>query len=100
MQGSVRETFSLRLSWSTDGSSILAVNSLQPPSHCACVINRGRWDADYSVVGHQGAVTVVRFNPLLFQDPEGGDEPVVCFALGAQVGLDPLVSSTSSPLPL
>jgi protein HIRA/HIR1 len=80
----VRETFSLRLSWNTDGSNILAVNSLQPPSHCACVVNRERWDADYSVVGHLGAVTVVRFNPLLFEDPES-DDPCSCFALGAQV---------------
>jgi protein HIRA/HIR1 len=62
----------------------MVVNSLQAPSHCACVVNRGRWDADYSVVGHRGAVTVVRFNPLLFEDPES-DDPCSCFALGAQV---------------
>lgn len=85
-QGMILETFSLRLNWSTDGSALMGVNSLHPPSHCACILNREQWDAPLKVVGHRGAVTVVRFNPILFQseDPKD-DDPTTCFALGSQV---------------
>ena len=85
LQGMILETFSLRLRWSTDGGALLAVNSLQRPAHCASVLNREKWDAPLHVVGHRGAVTVVRFNPVMFENQEEGNtEPVTCFALGAQ----------------
>ena len=83
----ISETFSLRLNWSTDGSNLLAVNSLHSPSHCACILSREKWDSPpLNVVGHRGAVTVVQCNPVLFQSKDPEDkEPNSCFALGAQV---------------
>ncbi|KAK9830498.1 hypothetical protein WJX72_012086 [[Myrmecia] bisecta] len=81
-------TFSLRLDWTPEGSYLVAVNSLQASCHTAVVLNRGRWDFDYSIVGHKGAVVVVRNNPKMFY-PAGSSaadrkrEPVNCWALGS-----------------
>ena len=85
VQGFISQTFSLRLSWTPDGQHVVGVNSFVSPSHCACVLTRGEWDAALSVVGHNAAVTVVAFSPLLFKDPDGAAEPTTCFALGSQV---------------
>ena len=89
VQGFISQTFSLRLSWTPDGQHIVGVNSFVSPSHCACVLTRGEWDAALSVVGHNAAVTVVAFSPLLFKDPDGAAEPTTCFALGSQVRVRP-----------
>lgn len=92
----ILETFSLRLNWSTDGGALLGVNSLQPPSHCATLLNREDWKTPLYVVGHKGAVTVVCSNPVLFQGKEPEDtEPTACFALGAQARqILPILSET------
>lgn len=100
------ETFSLRLSWSTDGSALLGANSYQPPSHCAAVLHREKWESPLTIVGHRGAVTVISFNPMLFKSREDGDtEPAECFALGAQVRSSDCKENTDAhrfffPIPL
>lgn len=87
LQGFLTQTFTLRLSWTTDGQYLVAPNSFQSPSHCAAVISRGDWACPLTVVGHRAAVTVVRFNPHLFRDASAAadEEPATCFALGSQV---------------
>ena len=97
VQGFISQTFSLRLSWTPDGQHIVGVNSFVSPSHCACVLTRGEWDAALSVVGHNAAVTVVAFSPLLFKDPHGAAEPTTCFALGSQVRVRRPSSRASPP---
>ena len=83
----ILETFSLRLDWAVDGSALLAVNSLQPPSHTAAILPREKWEAPLYAVGHRGAVTAVGFNPVLFSSDKADDTegPNLCYALGAQV---------------
>ena len=89
MQGLILETFSLRLSWSIDGSALVAVNSFQPPSHCAAIIARQSWKEPLYAVGHKGAVTVAAFNPVLFSSGKADDaeDPNMCYALGAQASM-------------
>lgn len=79
----VTSTFSLRLHWSPEGTSLACVNSFQSPCHVCPLIQRGTWLAGkQSLVGHTQAIVVARFNPKLFY--KNTEEVTTCIALGSQ----------------
>ena len=78
----VTSTFSLRLHWSPEGTSLACVNSFQSPCHLCPLIQRGTWLANKQLVGHSQAVVVARFNPKLFY--KNTEEVVTCIAVGSQ----------------
>ncbi|CAG8559200.1 8448_t:CDS:10 [Diversispora eburnea] len=76
-------TFYRRLSWSPDGSHVATANGAQGPIPIAAIFNRGKWQTDVSLVGHESAIEVVSFNPVLFMIPESDDADPSSATLGS-----------------
>ncbi|CAG8498261.1 4788_t:CDS:10 [Dentiscutata heterogama] len=66
-------TFYRRLSWSPDGSHVATANGAQGAVAIAAIFNRGEWRTDISLVGHDSAIEVVAFNPVIFMIPDSDD---------------------------
>ncbi|KAI8328132.1 WD40-repeat-containing domain protein [Chlamydoabsidia padenii] len=59
-------TFFRRLSWSPEGTFVVAANATNANQCVAALIGRDQWDSHTSLVGHAFPVEVALFNPKLF----------------------------------
>ena len=100
-------TYFRRCSWSPDGMHIATANAVNGPVSSVAIINRGTWDGDIHLIGHEGPVEVCAFSPRLFTNhapgalPEGGRPPQVHTVI-ACAGQDKSLTIwiTTNPRPL
>ncbi|GLC49216.1 hypothetical protein PLESTB_000195200 [Pleodorina starrii] len=62
--------FALRPAWSPDGQTLALPNGYEAGVHIVPLIRRNTWaPGEFSLVGHRGPVTAVRYNPHLYTAP-------------------------------
>ena len=99
-------TYFRRCSWAPDGQHIAAANAVNGPVSAIAIINRGAWDGDTTLIGHEGPVEVCAFSPRIYgrevsvpsADGHVAPHSTVIAAAGADKTLT--VWSTSDPRPL
>ncbi|EME49484.1 hypothetical protein DOTSEDRAFT_68297 [Dothistroma septosporum NZE10] len=101
-------TYFRRCSWSPEGAHIAAANAVNGPVSSVAIVNRGSWDSEINLIGHEGPVEVCAFSPRLFcreppppvQDPKNYVSPGAVTVV-ACAGQDKTLSvwNTSFPRP-
>lgn len=101
-------TYYRRCSWSPDGNHIAAANATNGPVTTVSIINRGTWDSEISLIGHDAPCEVASFCPRMFslqKTPMGTDDAAAggdLITVIATAGQDKTLAiwNTNHPRPL
>ena len=100
-------TYFRRCSWSPEGAHLAAANAVNGPVSSVAIIQRGNWESQINLIGHEGPVEVCAFSPRLFApEPPPTDPnvqaPVAAITVVATAGQDRTLSvwNTSYAKPL
>ncbi|KAK9463815.1 TUP1-like enhancer of split-domain-containing protein [Lipomyces oligophaga] len=98
-EGSPLTTYFRRCSWSPDASHIAAANATNGPVATVAIVNRGVWDSEINLIGHEGPVEVAAFSPRMFSKLKKSKQLVTVIACAGQ---DKALSvwNTSNPRPI
>ena len=100
-------TYFRRCSWSPDGNHIAAANAVNGPVSSVAIINRGAWDGDINLIGHEQPVEVCAFSPRLFTrhdptkkafDPKTSPVHTVIACAGQDKALSVWITTNPRPL--
>lgn len=105
-QNSPLTAYFRRCSWSPDGMHIAAANAVNGPVSSVAIINRGSWDGDINLIGHEAPVEVCAFSPRLYsnqppnkQTPESlGQAVTVIACAGGDKSLSIWITTNPRPL--
>ncbi|KAJ5698468.1 hypothetical protein N7462_000473 [Penicillium macrosclerotiorum] len=96
-----------RCSWSPDGMHIAAANAVNGPVSSVAIINRGSWDGDINLIGHEAPVEVCSFSPRLYSrepvnkqqsDTHAQHHITVIACAGADKSLSVWITSNARPI--
>ncbi|BFZ61922.1 HIR complex subunit [Saitoella coloradoensis] len=79
-------TYFRRVGWSPEGGFLGVGNAMNGPVTCARVVQRGTWNSDLSLIGHEGPVEVMSFSPIVYkkeQHKEATDANTYCITASA-----------------
>lgn len=100
-------TYFRRCSWAPDGQHIAAANAVNGPVSAIAIINRGTWDGDTTLIGHEGPVEVCAFSPRLYapepqrrHDTDGHVTPHGTIIACGSADKSLSIWSTSNPRPV
>ncbi|KEZ40065.1 Protein HIR1 [Scedosporium apiospermum] len=96
-------TYFRRCSWSPDGNHIAAANAVNGPVSSVAIIERGQWDSEINLIGHEAPTEVCLFSPRLFHtqnpaDGQGGNLVTVIASAGQDKTLCIWNTNTSRPV--
>ena len=100
-------TYFRRCSWSPDGNHIAAANAVNGPVSSVAIVNRGTWDGDINLIGHESPVEVCAFSPRLFArqdstkvtfDPKSAAVHTVIACAGQDKALSVWITTNPRPL--
>ena len=100
-------TYFRRCSWSPDGNHIAAANAVNGPVSSVAIVNRGTWDGDINLIGHEAPVEVCAFSPRLFSrfdptrsnfDPKVNPVHTVIACAGQDKALSVWITTNPRPL--
>ncbi|KAL4879489.1 Hira-domain-containing protein [Aspergillus karnatakaensis] len=104
-QNSPLTAYFRRCSWSPDGMHIAAANAVNGPVSSVAIINRGTWDGDINLIGHEAPVEVCSFSPRLYaSQPASRDEEeaqtavTVIACAGGDKSLSVWITSNARPI--
>ncbi|KAL5341782.1 Hira-domain-containing protein [Aspergillus crustosus] len=109
-QNSPLTAYFRRCSWSPDGMHIAAANAVNGPVSSVAIINRGTWDGDINLIGHEAPVEVCSFSPRLYTTvpanqlpPEAKEDPshiavTVIACAGGDKSLSVWITSNARPI--
>lgn len=95
-------TYFRRLSWSPDGQHVAIPNATNGPVSAVVIADRGSWDTNVTLIGHDAPSEVAKFNPRLFKRENDEKNASKIDSIVASAGQDKTLAlwTTRNPRPL